>query len=54
VDHGLGVRGARDDRQAVLGHTDNGATESYTHIQVEEAKQLVEAKWRMLVRGESM
>ncbi len=32
----------------LLGHADSGATERYTHIQVEQTKPLVEARWARL------
>ena len=33
-----------------LGHTDTGATERYTHVQVEQTKPLVEARWAKMVK----
>jgi len=35
----------------LLGHTDTGATERYTHVQVEQTKPLVEARWARLQSG---
>ncbi|MEK7703629.1 MAG: tyrosine-type recombinase/integrase [Myxococcota bacterium] len=34
----------------LLGHTGTGATERYTHIQLEATKPLVEARWVALTR----
>ena len=33
----------------LLGHADTGATERYTHVQIEATKPLVEARWERLV-----
>ena len=35
----------------LLGHSDTGATERYTHIQVEQTAPMVEARWAALTRG---
>ena len=35
----------------LLGHTDTGATERYTHIQVDATRALVEARWARLNEG---
>lgn len=37
----------------LLGHADSGATERYTHVQVEQTKPLVEARWTRLTRNSS-
>jgi integrase len=37
----------------LLGHANTGATERYTHVQVEQTKPLVEARWARLIRNGS-
>jgi site-specific recombinase XerD len=34
----------------LLGHSDTGATEWCTHVQVEQTKPLVETRWKRLAR----